>query len=79
MQYVKGGSSKWIHETYPDLSAFGWQKMYAAFSVSHSRRQAVIRYIQNQEQHHRRKGFKEELIEFLNAHGIEYDERYLWN
>jgi REP element-mobilizing transposase RayT len=78
MQYIKGGSSKWIHETYGDLKFFAWQKMYAAFSVSYSRQQAVVRYIENQEHHHRKKTFKEELIEFLDAHDLEYDERYLW-
>jgi REP element-mobilizing transposase RayT len=78
MQYVKGGSSKWIHDTLASHQEFAWQKMYAAFSVSHSQRPSVIRYIENQREHHRKKSFKEELIEFLKAHEIEYDERYLW-
>ena len=51
---------------------------YGAFSVSESRRGAVIRYIQDQEQHHRRISFQEESLKLLTNHGVEFDERYIW-
>jgi len=74
---VKAGSSKWIHEEFRELCDFGWQDGYAAFSVSHSVLPKVIRYIESQEEHHRRLSFKDELIALLKRHGVEYDERYL--
>jgi len=77
-QYLKGESSKWIHEEFPAMRDFGWQDGYGAFTVSKSDLPDVIRYIQNQREHHRKKTFQEEYLEFLNKYGIEYDERYLW-
>ena len=77
-QYLKGESSKWIHEEFPAMRDFIWQDGYGAFTVSKSDLPDVIRYIQNQREHHRKKTFQEEYLEFLNKYGIEYDERYLW-
>lgn len=77
-QFLKGGSSKWIHEEFPLLSQFGWHEGYGAFTVSKSNIPAVVSYIQNQREHHRKRTFQEEYLEFLRANGIEYDERYLW-
>jgi putative transposase len=77
-QFLKGGSSKWIHQEFPALSEFGWQDGYGAFTVSKSNSPDVISYIQRQREHHRTKTFQEEYLEFLRANGIEYDERYLW-
>jgi len=77
-QFLKGDSSKWIHEEFSALRNFGWQDGYAAFTVSKSDIPRVIRYIQNQRAHHRKKTFQEEYLEFLRANGIDYDERYLW-
>jgi len=77
-QYLKGDSSKWIHEEFRSLRSFGWQDGYGAFTVSKSDIPDVIAYIQNQREHHRKKTFKEEYLEFLIRNGIEYDERYLW-
>jgi REP element-mobilizing transposase RayT len=77
MRDIKSGSSLWIHES-QGRRAFGWQDGYAGLSVSPSRIPAVFSYIQNQEEHHRKKSFQEEYIEFLRESGIEYDERYLW-
>jgi REP element-mobilizing transposase RayT len=77
-QYLKGDSSKWIHETFPELHDFAWQEGYGAFSVSQSNLESVISYIQKQREHHQKKTFQEEYLEFLQKHGIEYDERYLW-
>ena len=77
-QLLKGESSKWIHQEFRKLRLFGWQDGYGGFTVSKSNVPAVIEYIKNQREHHRRKTFQEEYIEFLKAVGIEYDERYLW-
>ena len=78
-QLIKGGSSKWIHETFPDLRDFAWQDGYGAFTVSKSNVPEVVRYIENQREHHRARTFQEEFLAFLKRHGIEYDERYLWD
>ncbi len=76
---LKTNSSRWVHEKWPERQAFGWQTGYAAFSVSESARPEVIRYIQNQEEHHRRVSFQEELIAYLKKNGVPYDERYMWD
>ncbi len=78
MRVAKTNSSRWIHETRPGQSRFAWQTGYAAFSVSRSNAASVSRYIADQEKHHRKRTFREELVLFLKKHGIEYDERYLW-
>jgi len=75
---LKGESSRWIHREFHQLKGFSWQDGYSAFSVSTSNIPQVIAYIQNQREHHRRKTFQEEYLEFLKASGIEYNERYLW-
>jgi putative transposase len=77
-QILKGESSKWIHSEFHRLQQFSWQDGYAAFTVSKSNIPQVIAYIQNQREHHRKKTFQEEYLEFLQASGVEYDERYLW-
>jgi len=77
-QILKGESSKWIHDEFRKLKLFGWQDGYSAFTVSKSNLESVIAYIRNQREHHQRKTFQEEYLEFLKAHGIEYDTRYLW-
>ena len=78
MQLIKGGSSKWVHEAFPDQRLFGWQTKYGAFSVSVSQLDGIMKYIQNQAEHHRQMSFQEEFIALLKKHNIEYDERYLW-
>ena len=77
-QYLKGQSSKWIHEEFRSLRSFSWQDGYGAFTVSKSNIPDVIKYIQNQREHDRTKTFQEEYLEFLERNGIEYEERYLW-
>lgn len=76
---IKRPSSSWIKATSPRLAKFYWQAGYGAFSVSQSNLEDVIRYIENQEDHHRRITFQEEYRAFLKAYGIEYDERYVWD
>ncbi|MCI0487154.1 MAG: IS200/IS605 family transposase [Blastocatellia bacterium] len=79
MQLIKGGSSKWVHDTFPRHRAFAWQEGYGAFSIGISDVKRTIAYIENQAEHHRRIDFKEEFLMFLKKHGIEYDERYIWD
>jgi putative transposase len=76
-QVVKGGSSKWIHDTFPDMRAFSWQDGYGAFSVSVSHVSETIAYIINQPAHHTKRSFEEEYIAFLKKHAVEYNERHL--
>ena len=79
VQAIKGGSSKWVHDTFPELRTFGWQDGYGIFSVSKSDVSDVIKYIENQEQHHQTRTFEEEFRMLLERHGIEFDERYLFD
>jgi hypothetical protein len=74
---LKSNSSRWIHETFPELQEFAWQLGYSAFSVSVSQKQGVLDYIAGQEEHHRKVSFQEELVSFLKKHEIEYDERWV--
>lgn len=76
MRELKKASSVWVHDEI-GVKAFAWQEGYAAFTVSASGREAVQKYIANQEAHHRAKSFREELVEFLDKSGVEYDPKYL--
>ena len=78
VQLIKGGSSKWVHETFPLRRTFAWQEGYGAFSVSVSHVDATVAYILSQEEHHKKRTFEEEFISFLRKHGIEFDERFVW-
>jgi putative transposase len=78
LQRIKGGSSRWVHENFPVHRDFGWQEGFGAFSVSPSRVQATLDYIKGQSEHHRKRAFKEEYLDFLKKYGIEYDEKYIW-
>lgn len=79
LRSIKANSSKWVNEEFGGLHKFGWQEGYAAFTVSASQVPHVARYIQGQEEHHRRTDFKAELLKLLDKHQVEYDERYLWD
>jgi len=78
VRVLKANSSKWIHETFPDMAMFAWQAGYGAFAVSYLNIGAVQKYLANQAVHHRRQTFQEEFVALLRKHDIEYDERYLW-
>ncbi len=77
-QYLKGESSKWIHEEFSNLRLFEWQDGYGGFTVSKSQIPEVIAYVQNQREHYRKKTFQEEYLELLKKHDVDYDERYVW-
>ena len=76
---LKRVSNGWMKMQSSDYSQFEWQGGYAAFSVSQSNMQNVKRYIENQEEHHRRMTFQDELRALLKKHAIEFDERYIWD
>lgn len=76
---IKNNSSKYINEQNYVRGKFEWQKGYGAFSYSHSHIQKVYNYILKQEQHHKKKTFKEEYLEFLHKFDIDYNEKYLFD
>ena len=77
-QWLKGDSSKWLHQEFADLHKFAWQDGYGVFSVSKSNVPKVIEYIKNQRVHHLKHNFEDEYVELLKLHEIEYDEKYLF-
>ena len=77
VEEVKRSSSKWIKSKDPFYRQFGWQNGYGAFSVSQSKVEIVVKYIQNQEEHHKKMLFVDELKMFLREYGVEYTEEYL--
>jgi len=74
---LKANASGWMHDVFPDLIDFSWQRGYGAFTVSQSNAEDVRNYVARQQEHHQRVSFRDEFIQFLEANGIEYDERYL--
>jgi len=74
IQYLKGSSSKWLHENGVN---FSWQEGYGAFSVSASHTSDVIRYIKNQAVHHAKRSFEEEFVNFLRKYDVPYDPKYV--
>jgi putative transposase len=78
MSAVKASSSGWINEQKFVKGKFEWQAGYGAFSFARSQRDIVIKYIMNQEEHHRTKTFKEEYLKMLNDFEIEFDEKYVF-
>ena len=75
---IKNNSCTFINEKKWIGGKFNWQEGFAAFSYGHSQIDAVVKYIQNQEQHHAKKTFKEEYLELLKKFHVEYDQRYLF-
>lgn len=78
VRLIKANSSKWLREEHRKQK-FAWQRGYAVFSVSASLESRVREYVNGQEKHHRKVGFREEYIKFLQKHGVAYDERYVWD
>jgi REP element-mobilizing transposase RayT len=76
MRELKKVSSGWVHEDIR-LRGFAWQEGYAAFTVSATSRKSVGNYIAHQDEHHRIRSFREELVEMLNKAGMEYNPKYL--
>jgi len=78
LQDIKGISSKWINEKKFINEKFSWQEGYGAFSYRKSDIPQIINYIKNQQEHHRKKSFREEYLELLQEFNVDYDERYLF-
>jgi len=76
---VKRGSSLWIKSKEPALEEFAWQSRYGAFSIGFSQIAAVMDYIANQEEHHRKLSFQDEFRTLLRRYELEFDERYVWD
>lgn len=74
---LKTSSSQWMKTQ--GASAFAWQRGYGAFTLGKSDLDALIRYIANQDEHHRKVDFRDELRAILKRYGVEYDEQYLWD
>ncbi len=77
-QELKSNSSKWIKTKGSEYKNFSWQNGYGAFSVNPSQVDVVIKYIENQHEHHQKKSFKNEYVAFLQKYKVDYDERYVW-
>jgi len=79
IERIKKTSSKWIKALDARYRGFFWQRGYGAFSVSPSQLDAVLHYVETQDEHHRTRTFQEEYRELLHRHGVEFDERYVWD
>ncbi|HEU5123446.1 MAG TPA: IS200/IS605 family transposase [Verrucomicrobiae bacterium] len=79
VETLKTSSSKWLKTQSPALASFAWQRGYGAFSVGPSDLNALLHYIDNQDEHHRTRTFQDEYRAFLKKYGIDYDERYVWD
>lgn len=76
MRDLKRASSEWVHINVP-FPGFAWQEGYGAFTVSASNREEVVAYIARQDEHHRKRTFREEYLEFLRKTGVDFDERFV--
>ena len=74
---LKANASGWMHDMFPELKEFSWQRGYGAFTVSQSQIADVRKYIADQQEHHRAQSFRDEFLRFLRVNGVEYDERYI--
>jgi putative transposase len=79
VEELKIGSSKWMKSQSHELENFSWQRGYGGFSVGPKDLNALITYIDGQEEHHRKISFQEEYRQFLRRYEIEFDERYVWD
>ena len=79
VEQLKISSSRWLKQQHPDLYAFAWQRGYGVFSVSPRNLDALLLYIDNQEEHHKTVSFQEEYRRFLDRYQIPYDEQYVWD
>ena len=79
IEQIKKPSSKWIKALETRYRGFFWQRGYGVFSVSQNQLEALLQYVQRQEEHHRTHTFQEEYRELLRRHNIEFDEQYMWD
>jgi putative transposase len=79
LEEIKRSSSKWMKSKNPRCSLFAWQGGYGAFSFGQSQLTTVVKYIENQRDHHKKQNFENELKELLRLYEVEFDERFLWD
>ncbi len=79
VESLKTSSSKWLKTKSSELSNFAWQRGYGVFSVGPSDLEALLAYIDKQEEHHQTRTFQEEYLGFLQKYGVRYDEKYIWD
>jgi REP element-mobilizing transposase RayT len=79
VEAVKRSSSRWIKTQGAEFAGFSWQSGYGAFAVSESNVGRVRRYVAEQREHHRKRSFEDEYRAILERHGVEFDERRLWD
>jgi putative transposase len=79
IEQIKKTSSKWIKGLDPHYRGFFWQRGYGVFSVSPSQLEVVLKYVDEQREHHRTRTFQDEYRELLRKHGVDFDERYVWD
>ena len=79
LRELKRESSKWVKAEVTTLGDFSWQGGYGAFSVSPSHLDALVEYIRNQEEHHRKETFQDEFRRLCRIYGVDLDERYAWD
>jgi putative transposase len=79
LRKLKANASGWMHDVFPAVQDFSWQRGYGAFTVSQSGVEEVRNYLRRQKEHHAKFSIRDEFIQFLKVNGIEYDERYVWS
>ena len=79
VEKLKTSSTQWIKTQSAELSGFAWQRGYGVFSVGPADLDALLDYIDNQEEHHRKRTFQEEYLTFLRKYHLDYDDRYVWD
>jgi len=79
IEQIKKASSKWIKGLDARYRGFFWQRGDGVFSLSLSQFEAVLQYVETQQEHHRTRTFQEEYRELLRRHGVDFDERYVWD
>jgi REP element-mobilizing transposase RayT len=79
VRLLKAHSSRWLKTLSAELRGFAWQRGYGVFSVGPRNVDALVAYIDAQEEHHRTRSFQDEFRALLAAYGVEYDERYVWD
>lgn len=79
VEEVKTSSSKWLKTQSSNLGGFAWQRGYGVFSVGPSDAEALLLYIDRQDEHHQRQSYQDEFREFLRLYGVAYDEQYVWD
>lgn len=75
---IKRNSSHWIKSLASEYAKFSWQRGYSIYSVSHSKLNIVMHYIQNQEEHHKTISFRDEYEQWLKEYDVDFDNKYLW-